>query len=128
MKILLTIPIIVTVALAAAAGMCWMVGVPPHGKDLVLAAAVAVVAAELGLLPAALMRRGEPALRAQLALGGTVVQMIVTILMAVAVMTAKVVEPRQPFVFWLTGAYWVALAGLCWSLVKATRTESVNVK
>jgi hypothetical protein len=121
MKTLLLIPGAVGAALAAAAALCRMAGLPPHGRDLLIAAIVAVIAAEAALLPALFLRRAEPAQRAQAALGGTVIHLLLTIFMAAAVMVAKVVEPAGPFVYWLTGAYWLTLGMLVWSLIGIAR-------
>ena len=124
MKTLFAIPVIVGTALLIAASICRIIGVPPHARELVDAAIIAVVAAEAGLVPSLLIGRQEPSTKAQVALGGTVVHLILTIFMAVAVMTAKVVESSETFVFWLTAAYWASLAALCWSLVKIARVET----
>jgi hypothetical protein len=118
MKTLLLIPLTVLAALAAAAGLCRLAGLSPHERDLFTAAAVVVIAAELAVLPAWMLRKSEPVTRAQAALGGTVVHLLLTIFMAAAVMVAKVVEPNGPFVYWLTGAYWLSLAMLVWGLSK----------
>jgi hypothetical protein len=117
MKTLILIPLAVASALAIAAELCRMAGLPPHGRDLLAAAVVAVIAAELALLPAWIFRRGEPVRAAQAALGGTVLHMLLTIMLAAAIMVARVVEPTAPFVYWLTGAYWLSLAGLVWGLI-----------
>src|SRR5271170_7136675 len=122
MKTLLLIPGAVGVALAAAAELCRLVGLPPHGRDLL----IAVIVAEAALLPALLLRRAEPAQRAQAALGGTVIHLLLTIFMAAAVMVAKVVEPAGPFVYWLTGAYWLSLAMLVWSLIGIARGKQAK--
>ncbi|HUB24403.1 MAG TPA: hypothetical protein VL992_03160 [Tepidisphaeraceae bacterium] len=128
MKTLILIPIVVASALAAAAGLCRLAGVPLHGRDLLLAAGVAVVAAEAGMIPAILLRRSDPELRAQAALGGTVVHMLLTILIATAVMVARVVEPATPFVVWLTGAYWLSLGLLVWGLIGLAARQPVKAK
>jgi hypothetical protein len=128
MKTLILIPIAVALALAGAAVLCLMAGLPPHTHDLATAAVVAVVAAEVGLLPAWAMRRAEPVKQAQAALGGTVLHMFLTILLGAAVVVAKVVEPREPFVYWLTGAYWTSLAMLVWGLVRLLPGRRPSVK
>jgi hypothetical protein len=46
-----------------------------------------------------------------------VVHFLLTILLAVAVTVAKVVEPGGTFIYWLTGAYWFSLAMLVWGLL-----------
>jgi hypothetical protein len=128
MKTLIVIPIVVAAALAAAGGLCRLAGVPLHGRDLFLAAAVAVVAAEAGMIPAILLRRNDPSIRAQAALGGTVMHMLLTILMASAVMVAKVVEPSAPFVLWLTAAYWLSLVLLVRGLIRLAAPNPLNAK
>jgi hypothetical protein len=128
MKTLLLIPLAVAAVLAAAAGLCALLGLPMHGHDLVTAAVVAIVAAELALLPAWAVRRREQATFAQLALGGTVLQMMLTVLLATAVSIARVVEPQGPFVFWLTGAYWLSLAMLVWALLSMMPPEGGRPK
>jgi hypothetical protein len=118
MKQLVLIPLAVGAALAAAAGLCVLAGLPLHGgRDLVTAAVVAMIAAEVALLPAWAARRGEPAKLASTALGGTVLHLLLTIFLAAAVMVARVVEPAGPFVYWLLGAYWLSLAMLVWALL-----------
>ncbi|MGA2230376.1 MAG: hypothetical protein ABSH22_05705 [Tepidisphaeraceae bacterium] len=120
MKTLIIIPLFVTAALAAAAMLCRMAGIPLHGRDLMTAAAVAVVAAEIAMIPAWMFRRSEPVTLAQAALGGTVLHLMLTIMLAAAVMVARVVEPAAPFVTWLIGAYWLSLAMLVWGLIGLT--------
>jgi len=128
MKTLILIPFAVAVALAAAAGLCTLAGLPPHGRDLLTAAIVAVLAAELALIPAWLMRKSEPVKLAQAALGGTVVHLLLTIFMAAAVVVAKVVEPTGPFVYWITGAYWLSLAMLVWGLITLVPKQPAKVR
>lgn len=126
MKAMLIIPITVLGALAAAAGMCVLAGVQPHGRDLLLAAIVAIAAAEVGLAPMLLLRSTEPTTRAQVALGGTVAHMLITILLAAAVMVGRVVEPATPFVLWLIGAYWISLALLVKTLIVVLSRTAVG--
>jgi len=129
MKTLLLIPMVVSIALAAAYLLCRLAGLAPHEHDLIAAAIVAVVAAELAMLPAWLLRRSqEPVVRAQAALGGTVLHLVLTIMLAAAIMTARVVEPNAPFAFWLTGAYWLSLGALVWGLLAFTPGRQVGRK
>jgi hypothetical protein len=127
-KTLVLVPVAVAAALACAGGLCRLMGLPPHGRDLLTAAAVAAVAAEAALIPALLLRRSEPVKIAQAALGGTVLHLLLTIFLAAAVMVARVVEPAGPFVYWLTGAYWLSLALLVWALIGLARRSPVKAK
>jgi len=117
MKTLFLIPSVVGAVLAAAAGICRMVGLAPHERDLIAAAVIVVIAAEAAMVPAWLARRTEPATRAQVALGGTVLHLLLTIMLAAAIMVSRVVEPNGSFALWLTGAYWLSLGMLVWGLV-----------
>jgi|GEM_PF-1759361 len=118
MKTLILIPLAIGIVLATAAGLCSLAGAPPHGRDLLIAALVAAIAAEAAVIPAVLLRKSEPVKQAQAALGGTVLHLMLTILLAAAVMVARVVESGQSFVYWLTGAYWLSLATLVWALMR----------
>jgi hypothetical protein len=117
MKMLLLIPVAVATALAAAAGLGRMIGMAPSGRDLLAAACVSILAAELALLPAWVLRRAEPVTLAQAALGGTVLHLLLMIALSAAVMAAKIVDPHGPFVYWLMGAYWASLGMLVWGLI-----------
>ncbi len=129
MKTLLLIPLVVGLALAAAAGLCKLAGLAPHERDLIAAAIVAVLAAEVAILPAWLLRRNdEPVVRAQAALGGTVLHLVLTIMLASAIMIARVVEPNAPFAYWLTGAYWLSLGALVWGLLAFAPGRQVSRK
>jgi hypothetical protein len=118
MKTLILIPVAVAIVLAGAEAVCLVAGLPLHMRELATAAVVAMVAAEVGLLPSWAMRRAEPVKQAQAALGGTMLHLFLTILLGAAVMVANVVEPREPFVYWLIGAYWTSLGLLVWGLVR----------
>ncbi len=129
MKTLLLIPLVVGVALAAAAGLCRLAGLAPHERDLIAAAIVAVIAAEAAMLPAFLLRRSdEPVVRAQAALGGTVLHLVLTIMLASAIMIARVVEPNAPFAYWLVGAYWMSLGTLVYGLLAVAPNRPVASK
>jgi hypothetical protein len=117
MKLLLLIPLTVTAALAAAEVVCRLAGLQSHLRDLVTAGVVAVVAAEAAMILVYSLRKSSPVIVAQAALGGTVVHFLLTILLAVALTVAKVVEPGGAFIYCLTGAYWFSLAMLVWGLL-----------
>jgi hypothetical protein len=118
MKALILIPLSVVAALAAGAGICILAGARPPWSDVVVAAAVAIIAAEVGILPAVALRHSSPGRLAQAALGGTLLHLLLAVLLAAAAVAAGIVNSHGPFVWWLTGAYWTSLAVLVWGLLK----------
>ena len=128
MKTLLLIPLAVSIAMAAAAGLCRWAGLPPHMPDLLAAAVVAVITAELAVLPAFVLRKSEPVKLAQAALGGTVLHLLLTIFLAAAVMVARGVDLAKPFVYWLIGAYWLSLALLVWAIIGLVPRGQIKAK
>jgi len=121
MKTLVIIPVGVSAALIAAAAVMRLAGLPAHGRELAIAALVVIVAAEAGAMPAILLRNStEPTFRAQAALGGTVLHMLLTIALAGAVVGLKLVDMSHEFAYRLTGAYWASLVTLCWVLLRVS--------
>lgn len=117
MKTLTLIPLTVAAALGAVAVLCRLGAWHVHGKEALLAGVISVMAAEAAVLPAWTLRRSDPALFAQAALGGTVLHLILTILLAAVAIAANIGLAHEPFVYWLIAAYWVTLAALVWALL-----------
>jgi hypothetical protein len=84
--------------------------------DPLSAAVIAAVAGTLGILPILRTRQKDAVTIVQRALVGTVLHLLATAVLAVALVASHLVNPRGPFVFWLLGAYWISLAVLVWQL------------
>jgi hypothetical protein len=117
MKTLTLIPLLVAAALGAVAVLCRLGGVSVHGKEAILAGVISAMAGEAALVPSFVLRRSDATQYAQAALGGTVLHLILTILMAVVVIGAGTGAAKEPFVYWLIAAYWTTLAALVWAMV-----------
>jgi hypothetical protein len=123
MRTLWYIPAVMLVVVATAGGMCWALHWNGFVREMFLAALVCAVGAEVGLLPAVCVRRGDHLTISQAALVGTAIEMFLTLVLAALVCLSALVPAahRNQFVFWLLGFYWMALIALVFSLVRLLR-------
>jgi hypothetical protein len=104
-----------TIVLVAGRAM----GLNPHSLPIFVAGGIALLASEAALVPALLSRHAAPAEGFLRAFFGTVLHLaLAVVLAAVAIFTLKL---GGSFVFWLLGAYWITLTGLCVTFVRMLR-------
>ena len=104
-----------TAALVAAAlcgcGGCALLHIDPHVKEMLLAAVVATACAGGAMaLPILASHATQPA-KAQTALLATVAHLFGCLLLAAAVMLARIASP-VPMLLWMLPMYWATLIGL----------------
>jgi hypothetical protein len=116
MKAMALIPLVVVGCVGGAALMFKLSGLRLNLTDPIFAAAVAATAATIGILPILRTRQTDPAGIIQLALIGTVLHILGTIVLAGALIAAHIETVNGPFVYWLLGAYWISLIILVWQL------------
>src|SRR5271170_2755918 len=109
MLLLLVIPLVISssaaagyVILRAAAGVA-------YGQELATAAVVTIVATEAAAGLLVRVRHREQATVAQFGLAASVVHMMLTLALAVAVPALRLAPQHVPFLFWLLAFYWIAL-------------------
>lgn len=116
----------IVVALVAAIGVA---GVKAAGLAVDLrvvgwAAAVAVLAGELAMVPPLLARHGDQMQASQAGLIATVVHLMVAAGAGLAV--ASVVKPGPAFMWWLCAFFWATLGGVSVVVVPAVRSAPVH--
>jgi len=118
---LLLNPAIIAVCAGFGFFACRFLGADPHMKEMLAAAFVCVISAEVGVLPLLRERRGTPDALFQAGFAGTVVHLALAALLAAAVMFGC--KTGNAFAWWLLAMYWLSLVGLCWVIVKRLRAS-----
>jgi hypothetical protein len=121
------IPVIVLLGAAGAWGIFHGRGQDQRWHEVSAAAVVCLVSAELALIPAMLLRRSSSVAVAQASLGGTVIHLMLTLVLAAGAWELRLVPmQRQTFIFLLLAFYWISLIGLAIALVRITRTTAAS--
>jgi hypothetical protein len=110
---------VLIIVAAAARGVCQAMHVDPHAHAMMIATAINILAAELGLLPLLFTRNSSQLAVVQAGLVATMVQMFMAVILSAIALYAM--AAGQPFVFWVIPLYWVGLAILVSGLVRAIR-------
>jgi hypothetical protein len=126
MKPQFVIPLTVAAVFGVAAGVLQLAGLPVKAADPVTAGVVASVAGIAGLIPILKLRRQDPVITAQAALGGTVLHLFTQSALSIAVIATRSAEHKGALPFWLLGGYWTSLIALIWQLRRIV-TSSSNV-
>lgn len=107
---------------------CKLAGIDPHGREMMMAVAIALFSGQIGILPASSQqkKKGDTAAMFQAALLGSVMHLGLVFVLAVGAMLAG--RADKPFVFWLLGAYWATLAALCFVFAKLIKAAPVPGK
>ena len=121
MKSLVWVPVGIVLAAVTAAGVLRGVTGASHVREVMTAAAIAVVAAELSLVPLVLTRQAGQIAVTQAALGGTLILLFLMISVGAAAYTMRLVDNRQLFMFLLMGFYWISLVFTVIAMIKAVR-------
>jgi hypothetical protein len=124
MLAMLKIPLFVLVAACLGSALCMVLKIPVHNFELIVSAGIAVVAAELALVPMFFMRHGNQAAVAQGALVGTMVH-----LFGFAIATAIIFLGKFPvhpaLSYWLMAMYFATLIALVLELVRQVKAAPV---
>lgn len=93
---------------------------PPGMREMLAAALIALMAAELALLPVWIVRNKPADSAAQGALVSTVIHM--GICAGVGLGFQKLTHAPQSFLYWLCALYWSTLLGLCRVLTRVVKS------
>jgi len=126
LKTLLLIPIVLLVIVGGCVGTAGIAGWQPYVRELIAAALICTISGELALMPAALLRKSDPATVSQAGLAGTVIHMFLSLLLAAVVWIGKLVVNKQMFLFMLLGFFWVSLIVLVLAMTRLVRSAAVK--
>ena len=125
MRVFLLIPAVTLTSAVIAVAICRGIGIDAHLRELIVAFITCLAGAELAGAPLLLSRGGDQAAVAQASLIGSLVHLFVCILIAAALVLARVVVAAS-YLFWLLGLYWVSLMVLAVAFVKAIRSAPLT--
>ena len=119
-------PVVLAVAALVALVVGRASGLNPNPVSILAAAGIVVVATELALLPVVLNKSKKPADVFFKAFIGTVLHLGLSVILgAVGILGFKL---GSVFVYWLLGAYWITLIGLCMVFVRLLRSPDQSAK
>lgn len=121
MKSLVWMPVVIVLSAGAALLLLRALTGAAHLRELLFAGGIALISAELAMLPIILARRSAQIAMAQAALVGTVLHMFLMLAMGGAAFGLHLVGERQLFLFLLLGLYWVSLIFIVIAMIKAVR-------
>jgi len=110
MKSMVLIPLAVLACVGVPALILWFLHVRFSPLDPIDAAVITAIAASIGILPLLRTAQTDPTAIVQIALIGTILHLMCTAALSIAVVTLNLANFRGPFIFWLLGAFWVSLA------------------
>ena len=119
-------PVALTIGALLALAIGRATGLNPNPISIFAAAAIALVASELAVAPIVFNKSKDPANVFLKALMGTVLHLGLSVVMgAVGVFVLKL---GSVFVYWLLGAYWITLIGLCTVFIRVLRSPIEGAK
>jgi hypothetical protein len=121
MRLMLFSPVLVLIAAAAGFAVCRILGIDPQPRAMALAAAAALAGAEAAAIPLLLTRGGDQAAAAQAGLVATLVQLLVSVVLA-GVMILNKLSPGPAFTYWVLAFYWVLLMLVALSAAKVVKS------
>jgi hypothetical protein len=119
---LLVIPVVMILATAVSVAACRTAGINPHVHDLMTAAGICLIAAEVGIIPLLRIRHRVAIALFQAAFLGTVLHLTLEVLLGGIVLFW--LKPSSAFIYWLLASYWLTLLGLCAVFVRALRATA----
>jgi hypothetical protein len=119
--LLLLIPVVISSSAAAGYVIVRAAAGAAYGQDLAVAAAVSMIATEAAASLLLGVRRSEQATVVQVGLAATVMHMILTLALALAVRVLGFAPQHIPFLFWLLAFYWISLLILVRAVIAAIR-------
>jgi hypothetical protein len=105
--------------------ICRSAGWPTHGRELLIAMTIAIVASGSAFVPALLIGRNTADV-AQAGLGGTVIHMLLMGGLSVAAVALKLAMDQTALVWWVLVFYWVSLATVAAGFVSLVRSAARN--
>lgn len=124
MRRLVLIPFTLLCAAIAGYAICRCANIDPHAREMIAAAIVATFAAESALALLFLARGAAPATAAQAGLGATVLQLLLNLGAAGALIALRL-GLRQAFLLWLVGFYWISLVLLVLLIIREIKLASL---
>lgn len=126
LRTMLIHPVLIAAATVLVLIVGRMSGHNPSAVSIVAAAAIALVASELAVVPLLLNKSKNPADVFLRAFFGTILHLVLSVILgALAIFGLKL---GGIFVYWLLGAYWITLIGLCIVFVRVLRTPVQSAK
>ena len=124
LRLLLVNPVLIFGVALAGAVVCRLTGADWHPRELIAAAGVGLIAAETAVTVAVLRRTADTAQTAMTALLALVLQLLLSIALAAAVMFTHLVG--RAFVWWMLAMFWVTLMGVSAVLVRLVRAAAAG--
>ena len=121
MKHVIWIPLGLLLIAAAAALILRQFTGSYHGQEVGFAAGIALVSAELAMVPLALSRRLGPVANFQAAFGGTLMHLFICLAAGAAVYALQLAGDRNVYVFLLLGFYWFSLIFIVIAMTRVFR-------
>jgi hypothetical protein len=119
---LLINPLLILGVAIAGTAICRLSGADVHPRDLIAAAGIGLIAAEIAVIAAVIRRGTDTAQTAMNALVALVLQMLLSIALAAAAMFSQ--QVGRAFVWWMLIMFWVTLLGVSAVLVRLVRTAA----
>jgi len=123
-KAMLCFPLLLAVVAGIGSAICHAAGWSIHQRELFVAGAASLLAAEAALIPLLLTRGSDAGTVAQAGLGGTVAQMLLSIVLVGAIRLLGIQTEPYPLVWWLLVFYWVSLIAVVAAVIIAIREAS----
>jgi len=119
-------PAVLAVATVLALVVGRVSGLNPNPVSILAAAGIALVASELAVIPIVFNKSKDPGDTFLKALVGTVLHLGLSVVMgAIGIFGFKL---GSVFVYWLLGAYWITLIGLCTVFIRLLRAPADGAK
>jgi hypothetical protein len=119
MKSLWTNPLVVLAAASLAWVLCTAAGAAAQGIWIGLAAGTSLLASECALALLLLARGRDPVTRTQVALGATIVHLLVAGAGVAAIMLS--LKPGWSFTLWIAGFFWLTLVVVAMGSARVAR-------
>jgi hypothetical protein len=120
-KHLIWVPVLLALVAVAMLGLVRQVTGQPHTREVLAAAGIVILSAELALLPIVIVRRASAVAVFQAAFGGTVIHMFLALALAAACHVLGLVADVRLFLFLLLSFYFVSLIVLVVAMVRIFR-------
>jgi hypothetical protein len=126
MRMLLAIPLVLLAVVVGGSIVCAGMGNDPHVREMTWAGGIGLLGAMAGVAPVIVLRHSTQTTVAQAGLAGSVIQMMLTLALAMGTRMAHAVGSTMAFTLWLLAFYWALLAAVVTvmvALVKGARPQ-----
>ena len=120
MSAMFKIPLFALAAAAIGCGVCALASASIHPRELIVALVVAVIAAELGVVPMFFTRHASQAAVAQAGLVATMIHLFACVI-AMAVIFLGKIPMHAAFTYWFFGMYIATLIALVTGVVRQVK-------